>query len=148
MSGRCERARQWSSLRADGELSELEEALLDKHLASCAACSAFDDRLQTASELLRAAPAEAPSVRFRMPAPAPARFPVAWRIAVAAIAVAAAAGSLVGSTLDRPASRPSKQGPQVSLLTNDMKQLRELPRGKTVVPVVPRRPGGPPEGII
>src|SRR3954454_17246769 len=34
----CERARLWASLRADGELSELEGALLDAHLARCAEC--------------------------------------------------------------------------------------------------------------
>ena len=30
-SSRCERARFWASLRADGELSELESALLHAH---------------------------------------------------------------------------------------------------------------------
>jgi anti-sigma factor RsiW len=34
----CERARFWASLRLDGELSELEGASLDVHLARCAAC--------------------------------------------------------------------------------------------------------------
>ena len=37
----CERARQWASLRLDGELSELENALLDAHLGRCQACSGF-----------------------------------------------------------------------------------------------------------
>jgi hypothetical protein len=147
-SGPCERARQWSSLRADGELSELEEVLLDKHLAACAACHAFDARLRSATQFLRTAPAESPQVRFRTPAPRPASFPVAWRVAVAAIAVAAAAGSVVGSTLQRPAPRPPKPAPQVSLLTNDLQQLRELPRGQRVVPASPSERGGPSEGII
>jgi hypothetical protein len=147
-SGRCDRARQWSSLRVDGELSELEEALLDKHLAACAACSAFEARLRSATQFLRTAPPETPQIRVRMPAPQPVNFPVAWRVAVVAIAVAAAAGSLVGSTLQRPASRPPKPAPQVSLLTNDLRQLRELPRGHRVVPASPSERGGPSEGII
>lgn len=41
ISHRCERARTWASLRADGELSELEEALLDGHVAVCPSCAAF-----------------------------------------------------------------------------------------------------------
>jgi len=43
--GRCERARQWASLRLDGELSELEDALLEQHLEGCSSCSAFAVRL-------------------------------------------------------------------------------------------------------
>ena len=31
-----------ASLRLDGELSELEEELLDRHLETCAACRAFE----------------------------------------------------------------------------------------------------------
>ena len=37
----CARARFWASLRVDGELSELEGALLDAHLGRCADCSAY-----------------------------------------------------------------------------------------------------------
>jgi len=37
----CDRARQWASLRLDGELSELENALLDAHLGRCGDCAAF-----------------------------------------------------------------------------------------------------------
>ena len=103
--------------------------------------------MRSATELLRASPQESPRVRLQMPAPRPAHFPVAWRIAVAAIAVAAAAGSLVGSTLQRPASRPVKQAPQVSLLTNDAKQLRQL-KGQREPQFEPGRRGGPPEGVI
>ncbi len=37
----CERAREWTSLRLDGELSELEQVLLASHLDRCAGCSAY-----------------------------------------------------------------------------------------------------------
>lgn len=37
----CERARVSASLRADGELSELESAQLEAHLRRCAACRGF-----------------------------------------------------------------------------------------------------------
>jgi predicted anti-sigma-YlaC factor YlaD len=149
---RCERARQWSSLRLDGELSELEESLLDRHLASCRSCLAFDGRLRSAAYAIRETPAEAPLVPFRIPVhPRPrVTVPTGRRLAVAAVAAALALGSLVGSQLYRPAADNGTQEPQVSLLTrNDMNQLRQLPRGTHVAPPPPARtPGQPPEGII
>jgi anti-sigma factor RsiW len=146
---RCDRVRQWTSLRVDGELSELEGAVLERHLEGCAECRSFELGLRSAVDLLRTAPAEPSSVRFDVPAPASARFPVGRRLAVAAVALAAAVGSLVGSTIDRPAPRP-QEPPQVSLLiTKDVQQLRQIPRGKHIVPPAPARvPGEPPEGII
>lgn len=58
----CERARQWASLRADGELSELESALLDAHLACCDACRSFARGAALVAAALRASTcnAEAP----------------------------------------------------------------------------------------
>jgi hypothetical protein len=56
---------------------------------------------------------------------------------------------VVGSTLHRPAPDTSTPVPQVSLLTRDMSQLREIPRGKRVAPPAPAHDtGGPPEGLI
>jgi predicted anti-sigma-YlaC factor YlaD len=60
-SGNCERARAWSSLRADGELSELELALLQAHLERCPGCRAFAQGLDGVESLLRTQPPEAPS---------------------------------------------------------------------------------------
>jgi len=146
---RCDRARQWSSLRLDGELSELEGALLEKHLDACGSCSVFDERLRLTVTSLRTTPPELPRVRFDIPERRRVGFPASRRLAVAAIAAALALGSLVGSMLHRPVATPAPQGPQVSLLTRDMKQLREIPRGKRVAPPAPaREPGQPPEGII
>jgi hypothetical protein len=68
---------------------------------------------------------------------------------VAGVVAAAALGSLVGSTLDRPAPKAQKPAAQVSLLTRDVSQLRQLPRNRPTAPAAPaREPGGPPEGII
>jgi hypothetical protein len=70
-------------------------------------------------------------------------------LAVAAVVVAAALGSLVGSTLNRPATLPTQPAPQVSWLTHDLTQLRQLPRQQQLKPVAPQHgTGGPPEGII
>lgn len=148
--GRCDRARQWSSLRADGELSELEAVLLEKHLGSCGDCADYDARLRSTAELLRTAPAESAPLRFEIPAPRAVRFPLSRRLAVAAIAVAAAAGSLVGSTLQRPANRPEAPAPKVAVLTGtrDLDLLRQLPRQQRVTPRPPAHEGSwPPEGV-
>jgi predicted anti-sigma-YlaC factor YlaD len=149
---RCERARQWSSLRLDGELSELEEALLDRHLESCSDCLSFDGRLRSAARSLRETPPEPPLVPFRIPTRPRRRVtvPTGRRAAVVAIAAALALGSLVGSQLNRPASSPGTDEPQFSQLTrSDMNQLRQIPRGRHIAPPAPTRiPGQPPEGLI
>jgi len=46
----------WASLRLDGELSELESALLDAHLARCADCAGAIAAFGVASTTLRAEP--------------------------------------------------------------------------------------------
>ena len=52
----CERAREWSSLRLDGELPQLQRAMLRKHLAACPGCTGFDRDLAAATVALRIAP--------------------------------------------------------------------------------------------
>jgi predicted anti-sigma-YlaC factor YlaD len=54
----CERARFWASLRLDGELSELEGALLDAHLARCAGCQSVAEGFGASTIVLRSAPLE------------------------------------------------------------------------------------------
>jgi predicted anti-sigma-YlaC factor YlaD len=146
---RCERARQWSSLRLDGELSELEGALLEKHLESCGSCVSFNERLTASALSLRTTPPEPSSIRVQIPKRTRVSFPASRRVAVAAIAAALGLGSLVGSVLDRPAADPAPEGPQISFLTRDVSQLRQIPRGTQIAPTAPARdPGEPPEGII
>jgi predicted anti-sigma-YlaC factor YlaD len=57
----CERARAWASLRADGELSELEGALLAAHLDRCPSCREVASGFVAVSEALRAAAVERPA---------------------------------------------------------------------------------------
>jgi predicted anti-sigma-YlaC factor YlaD len=57
----CERARTWVSLRLDGELSELENALLDAHLGRCDACRTAASVLETMTEAIRSTRLERPS---------------------------------------------------------------------------------------
>src|SRR5256885_8548405 len=80
---RCDRTREWASLRVDGELSEFEGRLLDDHLASCADCSDFAAGLAAHTTLLR----EAPLAPFR----ASLTLPRWRRVPVRPLSVAAAA---------------------------------------------------------
>jgi predicted anti-sigma-YlaC factor YlaD len=54
----CERACFWLSLRLDAELSELEGALLDDHLARCAGCQAVAVGFGASTRALRSATLE------------------------------------------------------------------------------------------
>ena len=109
----CGRAREWVSLRLDGELSELERLLLWRHLARCGECHAFAASIEATTRSIRETPQERPS-RSLDPAPRPARPHARRRLAVAAIVVGAAAaggvvGGLVGSGGDTPL--PTAPGP-------------------------------------
>jgi Putative zinc-finger len=138
VGGACERAREWSSLRLDDELSVLEEEILERHLAACAACREFDAGVRSATEALRSARAEVPSRRA-----------VRRRRAGLLAAAALAAGALVGSLAERPTDPEPATPTQVSMLTRDASQLRELPRTRfTTPPPVPSTPPNPPEGVI
>jgi predicted anti-sigma-YlaC factor YlaD len=147
---RCERARHWASLRLDGELSHLEEQLLERHLVRCEACRRLDAGMSTTTALLRSAPAEAPSRRLRIPVPSRARLPLERRRTALVAAAALALGALVGSILEGPsAPTPDAPRPEVSLLTRDVGQLRDLPRLGPAAPTPVRsRPPNPPEGVI
>jgi predicted anti-sigma-YlaC factor YlaD len=96
----CERSREWASLRLDSELSELEQALLDAHLARCESCASYARAIQGATERIRSA---AP-IRLGEPIFLPSRrraFPArAFRAGAATAAVVACAvglGTLFGS---------------------------------------------------
>jgi hypothetical protein len=147
-NSRCERARQWASLRIDGELSELEGALLDKHLDGCASCSTFAAGLTRTTEAVRAVPLEQPDIvypRFERPV---IRLPVGRRVAIVAVAAAAALGAFVGSSLQKPAPDRAPGGPQLSFRT-DQNLLRQLPhQTKRPAPQPAHIPGQPPEGFV
>jgi ferric-dicitrate binding protein FerR (iron transport regulator) len=92
----CERARRWSSLRADDELSELESALLDAHLARCSACREFAQGANEIAVALRAAVLEpAPPLLETLPV-GRRRSPLRGLPVAAAVALIVAAGAVVG----------------------------------------------------
>lgn len=122
----CARARFWASLQIDGELSELETALLDAHLARCAACREIAAGFAAGTELLREAPLE----RVAPVAVAHARSP--RRILVgAAIAAVVAAGAVAGVLVRGQVSSSSARAPHVVAVVANFEtpdQLRRLRR--------------------
>src|SRR3954447_26712487 len=91
----CDRATQWLSLELDGELSQLEQAALTRHLDGCARCSAVSADVRAFTTVLR----NAPLVELERPVGvvAPRRARVARRatagLAFAGVLAAAAVGA-------------------------------------------------------
>ena len=107
----CSRARFWVSLRLDDQLSELESALLDAHLAGCGSCRSFAADAAVTTAGLRAAPLEHhASVAVSVPRRRAAR-PLMVALTAVLLAGAAVAGGLVRNVLapgseSAPAPRP------------------------------------------
>ena len=139
----CERARLWASLRLDGELSELEGALLDAHLARCDGCRAVAASFGASTSALRSAPLE------RI-APVAVDLPRSPRRLLATIAVAAVlvlgviAGGVVRGEVSHGSSTPHAVAVVASFETPDqlrslrrsaLLNTRQLPRDVAVEPV-------------
>jgi len=149
MGGACERAREWASLRLDDELSVLEEEILERHLDVCDACRRFEEGMRVSTVRIRTTPLEMPVRRM----PVPSRRVVVtrqrkWTAMVAAAALAL--GALIGSLVERPGDAVPRQAPsQVSFLSRDNNNLRDIPRARFMTPVpTPATPRNPPEGVI
>jgi predicted anti-sigma-YlaC factor YlaD len=98
----CARARFWASLRIDDELSELEGALLDAHLARCADCREFEAAAAGSATLLRQAPLEATApVQVAVERPA-RRVLLASTGAAILVGAAVIAGLVQGSGATQP----------------------------------------------
>jgi predicted anti-sigma-YlaC factor YlaD len=97
----CERARSWASLRADGELSELESALLDAHLSRCSACSVFARDTEEIAAALR-------SARLQLPAPVRLAAQQGRHSGLRALQVAAAVAIVVAAGVVAAVTGPSQ----------------------------------------
>jgi anti-sigma factor RsiW len=94
----CERAREWASLRLDGELSEFEQVWLATHLERCPDCAAYAHGVTAATGAIRGAS----PLRLSEPVTLPRsrRIPVravSAATAAAAIVAAVGLGTLIGS---------------------------------------------------
>jgi predicted anti-sigma-YlaC factor YlaD len=124
----CDRARQWASLKLDGELSELESALLDAHLARCEPCRGFAVEAQGIAGALRSVASE--------PLPAPIELDLHRRrapkrvlhvsLVAALVLLAAALGSALGVADRGPGSRVAvpKQTAMIADATENLHALR------------------------
>ena len=131
----CERAHAWASLELDGELSQLERALLTAHLRRCRACAASVAEMRAITAAMR----EAPRVRPEQPVFAAGKAGAgAWRAATSRLAVAAAlaaaaaalgvfAGSIGGDGADAPA--PSQPDIALRPSADDRRDDRDRPPG-------------------
>jgi predicted anti-sigma-YlaC factor YlaD len=125
MSANCERARAWASLRLDGELSELEQALLASHIGRCETCREYEESVTAAVLVLRAQPLE----QVEHPVSIPARRRTLVR-PLALARVAAVAAAVVGVTAvlsSHSANSPtisSRSPSSVSATGDDAKDLR------------------------
>jgi predicted anti-sigma-YlaC factor YlaD len=144
----CSRAREWASLRLDGELSELESALLEAHLKRCQACASFVVEVEAIALQLRAAtldrleqPVQLPTRRLASPLRA-----VQLGAAAALVAAAAGLGTLYGSIgphlsqQTRTTTAPKLQALEGSLAF----AVDERPRG---LPLYPPRDYLPRKGL-
>jgi anti-sigma factor RsiW len=140
----CEQAGQWISLRLDGELSELEQVRLDRHLDRCAACNARAADWAGITHLLRAAPlvryepepVRAATSRARALPARTAAF--AAMVSAAAAAIALALFGIPGAThADRTTLAFRSAGEEAQFLR--VQQLRfEPPRPAPAVETAPR----------
>jgi predicted anti-sigma-YlaC factor YlaD len=92
----CDRARSHVSQRLDGELSELERASLDAHLAGCRSCTAYAASITSLTTHLRSAPLEQPLRRIVMPRLHARLRGAQLGAAAAALVIAAGVGSALG----------------------------------------------------
>ena len=126
-SANCDRARAWASLRLDGEISELEVALLEAHLRRCAECSEYEETMRGAVLALRTQPLE----RLDHSVVVTGRRRIAVRpAAVARVAAVVAAVVGVSAVLSMQSAKgptsPVAKTPVVAVDDNDLQQLRAL----------------------
>lgn len=120
----CDRARQASSLRLDGELSQLEGALLERHLQRCAGCAEFVADVELLTNTLRSAAL----VPLERPIELPLRRRVAFsaRRAGAWAAAASAAAAALLAVVILPAQHVPAGPPTPRVVPSNNEDLREL----------------------
>jgi hypothetical protein len=104
----CDRVRACVSLRLDGETSQLEQRMLEAHLARCEDCRVYADDLDVFTHLLRTAPLEPLERPIVVPRIRRAAFGLS-HLGVAAGVAIVAIGSML--QLGLPGAEPSARQP-------------------------------------
>jgi predicted anti-sigma-YlaC factor YlaD len=138
---RCDRAREYASLRLDGELSDFESSLLDSHIERCPSCRAFAEDLVGVTERLRTAPLERPLIVLTLPQ---RRFAALRRMQVSAAAAAVVSVVGIGALFGMLHSNASTPGPVAKLgsMAQEKREFRDLRRAVLTAPHPERLPGG------
>ncbi len=106
---RCDRFREAASARLDGEPIGMSVSVLDHHLATCVACSSWNEQATRLTRQLRLGPAEIPDLadsilaEVALPAGRVLRRRLVLRLLIAVVAVVQlvlAAPSLFGDSID------------------------------------------------
>jgi anti-sigma factor RsiW len=129
----CGRARAWASLDLDGELSQLERALLAAHLARCDACARHVADVRAATHALRAAELERPPRPVAVQAGRRRRgASLAVRVALAATlaALAGGLGVLAGSIGGSDGSPPPTVNSDIALRAPSVDDAHDRGRGR------------------
>jgi predicted anti-sigma-YlaC factor YlaD len=140
----CARARSLASLRLDGEISELEAALLDAHLARCPDCAAYALGSSAATAALRAAPLElVEPVAISTQRPGRHAFPLV--AAAALVGVAALLGALGDGSRSNAGSPVAARTVAVVATAETPDQIRRLRRTSllNMRPIPPELRGDP-----
>lgn len=139
MPANCERARAWASLRLDGELSELEQALLTAHVSQCDACHEYEESVSAAVLVLRSQPLEQVEHPVAMPARRRARVRPLGLARVAAVAAAVVGMTTVLGT-ESP-KRPSSSPPVQASVAVNRDEAEDFRAGRVI-----QLGGKPPQG--
>jgi hypothetical protein len=142
----CERARSWAALAPDNELAELERKLLDAHLARCAGCRRFAERVAAVAEALRRESLQQLSYPVSVPFWRRRAVYARFRAAGAAAAVAAMAlGVAARAPLPSDGARDGLQVPPVVLAGADERreqdEMRHLRRNQILISAGAVTPG-------
>ena len=143
---RCDQIREWISIGLDSDLSRIEQALVSRHLAVCADCTAFSHDVQAFTGALRNAQLEPLEHAITLPqrtrrvSVRSFQVGVAAAVALAAVGVASLSSSLGQSQIN------SKMRPAVTgIRYKDQMRMRQLQQlGERVAQTQPRPVGRQP----
>src|SRR5712692_9429367 len=128
----CERACRWASLRVDGELSELESALLDDHLGRCRSCRVFARGVEDVAAALAAARLERPAPLALVIPRRRRALPLPQSAAAATLVVAAAVAALVGGVAGHGQSARAAKPVAMLQAVDSPNELRALRRSSLI----------------